>query len=102
MKSTDNLISDIITRLKNTGVCTSKRVKFRYLNHTDNKIEVSRERGEDTPIYFRELAKAIEAVRRDHKVYSEGPSRLRKHGLTHITSPLWALLHLLSLKELIT
>ncbi|MEK7775315.1 MAG: hypothetical protein AAB305_05475 [Candidatus Zixiibacteriota bacterium] len=61
---------------------------------------ISRERGKDTRIPFHKIADAIVAVRKDHKVYSEGPSRLRKHGLTHITSPLWALLHLLTLEEL--
>jgi len=100
MKPTDDLISKILTRFKKTGICTSKKVKFKYISHNDNKVEVSREKGKDTPIYFRDLARAIEAVRKDHIVYSEGPSRLRKHGLTHVTSPLWALLHLLNFKEL--
>jgi hypothetical protein len=102
VQSIDKFISEIIVRFKKQGFCKSTKVKFGYIRHTDSFVEVSREKGEDTSIYFKDIARAIEAVRKDHKVYSEGPSRLRKHGLTHITSPLWALIHMLSLKELTT
>ncbi len=74
--------------------------RFGYVERSNSYVLVSRESGKDTKIPFTKIAEAIAAVRRDPKVYSEGPSRLRQHGITHITSPLWALLHLLTLEEL--
>jgi hypothetical protein len=74
--------------------------KFGFVKRGESHVVVSRENGKDTRIPFSKIAESVSAVRRDPKVYSEGPSRLRQHGITHITSPLWALLHLLTLEEL--
>ena len=41
----------------------------------------------------------IEAVKKDVTVYVDGPDRLREFGITHINSPVWALLHLLDFDE---
>ena len=41
----------------------------------------------------------IEALQDDHTIYSAGPSSLRKYNITHLTSPVWAMLHLLPLSD---
>ena len=69
--------------------------RFGYVSETGNAVVVSRESGTDTPIPFPKIIEAVEAAKRDPKVYTDGPSALRSHGITHITSPLGALLNLL-------
>jgi len=101
MQSTDKLITEILVRFKKQGYAqVAEYNRFGFISETDNYVLVSREKGKDTKIYFNKISKAIDAVRKDHKVFTEGPSRLRKYGLTHIMSPLWALIHLLTLEEL--
>lgn len=101
MNSTEKVTSLIVERLKQKGFAQVPPLnRFGFVGQNENYIIVSREAGKDTKIYFKKLTKAIEAVRKDSKVYSKGPSSLRKYGLTHIESPLWALLHLLTLEEL--
>lgn len=101
MTVTKDITSKILTRFGRQGYTQVPGYnEFGFVSQSDTYVVISRENGRDTKIPFVKLAEAIEAVRKDSKVYSEGPSRLRKHGLTHITSPLWALLHLLTLEEL--
>lgn len=38
---------------------------------------------------------AIEAYQNNPDLYHAGPSALRDFGITHVTSPVWSLLHLL-------
>ena len=40
-------------------------------------------------------------VWKENAVYNQGPSALRKYGITHINSPIWAILHLLTINEII-
>jgi len=96
-----HIVLQIVNRFKERGYAQVPGFnRFGYVKQGNSYVVVSRETGKDTKIPFVKIAKAIEAVRKDSKVYSEGPSRLRQHGITHITSPLWAMLHLLSLEEL--
>ncbi len=74
--------------------------RFGYVRETPNAVVVSRENGQPTPIPHTKIAQAVEAVRSDPTVYDAGPSFLRDHGITHLNSPLWALLHLLTPAEL--
>lgn len=67
---------------------------FDYLSRTDTYVLVSRETGKDTKIYFNKLDVAINAVCIDNDVYNNGPSTLRAYGITHVNSPIWAILHL--------
>lgn len=101
MDTVDKILTIIVARLiqqEYTQVLGYN--KFGFVYQGDNHIVISRENGKDTKIHYRKLKAAIEAVREDTKIYSEGPSKLRQHGITHITSPLWSLLHLLTLEEL--
>jgi hypothetical protein len=74
--------------------------KFGYINITQKALVVSREDGENTRIPFAKIEEAIRAIRLNNSIYDDGPSSLRKYGITHITSPIWALVHLLSLEEI--
>ena len=100
MQSTEVVIEKIIARFKKNGYAQGPINRFGFVSQSVKHVVISRERGKNTPIPFNKIDEAIIAVRKDHKVYSEGPTRLGKHGLTHITSPLWALINLLTLGEL--
>ena len=105
-KPVDAVVAEIVRRFKSRGYsqvenCKRHYNKFGYLRETAGSVYVSREKGQDTPIPFSKISIAIEAVRKDREVYSAGPTSLRKHGITHITSPIWSLLHMLTLEELI-
>ena len=69
--------------------------KFGLIEVKANSIIVSRENGSDTPIPFKKLVSAIEAYQNSPDLYDTGPSSLRNIGLTHITSPIHSILHLL-------
>ena len=71
--------------------------RFGYLRETDNAVYVERETGKDTRVGFEYILSGIEALQDDHTIYSAGPSSLRKYDITHVTSPVWAILHLLPL-----
>lgn len=67
---------------------------FGYIGETPKAFVISRESGKDTRIPFSKLLQGIEAVQDDINVYDGGPGKLRDYGITHINSPIWALLHL--------
>ena len=72
---------------------------FSFIRETDNSVFVTREAGEDTPIPFQKILLGIEAYKLDPNLYHQGPTALRAFDITHITSPVWALLHLLEVEE---
>lgn len=72
---------------------------FGYIRETDNAVFVTREAGNDTLIPFENILKVIEAYKLKPNLYQEGPSALRDYGITHVTSPVWALLHLLKVED---
>ena len=97
----DVTVSRIVDLLESRGFAqVAGYNRFGFVERGTSHVVISRENGKDTRIPFAKIEQAVLAVRRDPKVYSEGPSRLRTHGITHITSPLWALLHLLTLNDL--
>ncbi len=69
---------------------------FGYIKETNTTVTISREEGQDTPVPFAKLIVAIEAYQNMPHLYNEGPTALRDFGITHITSPVWSLLHLLT------
>ena len=92
----------LLSRFRERGLAQVEGYnKFGYIYETDNAVIVSRERGYDTRVPLETIEKAIEAVRKDPQVYNKGPSRLTEHGITHINSPVWAILHLVELSELL-
>lgn len=71
---------------------------FGYIRETNNSVIVTREKGKDTRVPFRKILKGIEAYQLNPKLYIDGPKPLREFGITHETSPVWSLLHLLELE----
>jgi hypothetical protein len=97
----ENKIETIVERFQKMGFAQVPGYKkFGYISKTDKALTVSREKGKDTPIPYAKIEEAIKAIRLNNSVYDNGPSSLRKYGITHITSPVWALVHLLSLQEI--
>ncbi len=72
---------------------------FGYINETDNSVLVSREAGRDTRVTFKKILSGIEAFKINSALYQSGPSALQKLGITHVSSPIWSLLHLLNEDE---
>lgn len=75
--------------------------RFEYVSHTSRGVKVKRIKGTTTLIPFSRIARAVDAVRSDLGVYDRGPAALRKFGITHVTSPIWAILHLESKEQLL-
>jgi len=101
MRSDDAVIDDIIRTFEAKGMCSSRHRNFRFLRRTSESVIVERENGNEVRIPFAVLRTAIDAIRSDHTIYSGGPNRLRECGITHINSPTWALVRLLTLDRLI-
>jgi hypothetical protein len=69
--------------------------KFTYISHKDTFVLVGREKGKDTRIPFGKIIETIVNYQINPDDYDRGPGKTRDYGLTHINSPVWALLHLL-------
>ena len=72
---------------------------FGYIRETENMVYVTTETGQDTPIPFEKIKIGIEAYKSNPNLYNDGPSKLRDYGITHVTSPIWSLLHLLDISD---
>jgi hypothetical protein len=68
---------------------------FGFIEIKSNSVLVSRENGLDTSIPFSRLELAIKIFQQNPELYSSGPNALRPFGITHLNSPIYALLHLL-------
>jgi hypothetical protein len=69
--------------------------EFGFVNLTGTSVLVSRENGADTNIPLNKIITAIEGYQNNLELYNQGPSELRDLGISHITSPIHSLLHLL-------
>lgn len=72
---------------------------FEYIRETNNAVSVTREDGKDTTVLFSKIIIAIDAFKENPELYFEGPGKLRDFGITHVNSPVWSLLHLLTIEE---
>lgn len=90
------LLGKILQRFKDNGKAQVDGYNsFGYIRETENAVWVTRETGEDTPIPFMKILKGIDAYKSDISLYDKGPGALREYEITHINSPVFALLHLL-------
>lgn len=95
MKSIDEVIDKIFANARDAGEIRGapRYNKFGYIRETGGAVILMRENGNQTKVPRKVLARAIEAVRLDHSIHGKGPGALRKaSGITHVTSPTWALL----------
>ncbi len=94
------LLGKILQRFKDHGKAQVEGYNsFGYIRETENAVIVSREDGMDTSIPFSTILEGIEAFKSDISLYHKTPTLLRHLGISHVTSPVWALLHLLSEQE---
>lgn len=100
MRTIEKVRKELIQKFEDAGIAQVEGYNsFGFIRRTDSGFYVSREGGEYTYISNKILAQAIDAVRQDPSVYSGGPSKLRDFGITHVNSPLWAILHLMPINE---
>src|SRR5947207_13971926 len=74
-------------------------VRFTYVRQTAGTIIVERRTGKTATIGKSALTRALKGVRANHRLYVDGPGAPRKAGITHVTSPIYALLRLLPLNK---
>ncbi len=100
MNKSEELLNKILKRFKEKGFAQEKGYKsFGYIRETPNSVYVSREDGEDTPVTHKRLLMGINAYMQNPGLYNEGPAALRRFKITHVTSPIFALLHLIPKEE---
>ena len=76
--------------------------RFSYVEENDGTVVVTRHgTGKEAKIGKSQLAAAVRAIRGDQGLYVAGPGALQKLGITHVSSPIYALLRLLPLNKLI-
>ena len=99
----EQVLAEIVSTFRSTGLATSRQAKFRYASAPNkaHSIAVMRGNGNCVPIRHADVVRAIHAVRSDPSIYSRGPSSLREFNITHINSPVWALLRLLPLHKIV-
>jgi hypothetical protein len=91
------LLGKILQRFKDLGHAQVDGYNsFGYIRETDNAVIVTRQAGQDTPISFAKILTGIDAYKDNSTLYHSGPGALRDFGITHVNSPVFALLHLLT------
>ncbi|MBP6304270.1 MAG: hypothetical protein KBB37_03160 [Bacteroidia bacterium] len=94
------LLGKILQRLKDNGKAQVEGYNsFGYIRETENAVWVTRETGDNTPVPFDKILKGISAYQSNSILYNQGPTALREFGITHVTSPIFALLHLLEKED---
>ncbi|MDC6390976.1 hypothetical protein PP182_19980 [Maribacter sp. PR1] len=94
------LLGRILERFYGNGISKVNGYKgFEYIHETRSTVYVKRENGKEAPIAFEKIIDGIEAFQLKPELYNQGPSALRDYGITHITSPVWSLLHLLQIED---
>jgi hypothetical protein len=100
MDKSEQILLKILKRFKEKGLAQVSGYKsFGYLRETPKSVYVSREDGEDTPVSHKLLLMGIGAYLQNPSLYNEGPVELRRFKITHVTSPIFALLHLIPKEE---
>lgn len=94
------LLGKLLQRFKDKAVAKVEGYNsFGYIRETENSVLVTREAGEDTPVPFEKILKGIDAYKSNSALYQSTPTALRDFDITHVTSPVFALLHLLDKED---
>lgn len=94
------LLGKLLQRFKDQGIAQVEGYNsFHYKRETDSAVYVLRENGNEAQIPFKKLVIGIESYQANPELYYNGPSALREFDITHVNSPIWALLHLLTIEE---
>lgn len=90
------LLGRILQRFEDRGVAGDGKLNsFKYIRETESSVIVQREKRTQAVVPHKKILYAIEYYKRNQSAYSKGPAELRKAGITHVTSPIYALIHLL-------
>ncbi len=101
MRSTREVADQILQRFEDQGWSQVPNYKrFGFIRRTNAAVIVSRENGQEARVPVRKIEQGILAVRSDLTVYADGPKALKRHGITHVNSVVWSLLHLVTEAEL--
>lgn len=93
-------LGKILQRFKDQGFAQAPGLYvFKYHSENHSSVSILRENGNIVKVLFPKIIVAIEALQEDPSLYNAGPSALREFGITHITSPVYALLHLFPLED---
>lgn len=94
------LLTKILTHFKDQGKAQAPGLNtFVYVRETNSSVVVLRENGNEDSVPFSKIITGIEAFQGTPSLYHEGPSSLREFGITHVNSPIYAMLHLLEKEE---
>jgi hypothetical protein len=94
------LLGKILQRFKEQGKAQVAGYNaFLYQRETSDSVNVLREKGTEAKVTFVKILVGIEAYQENPHLYNQGPTALREFGITHITSPVYAMLHLLAKEE---
>jgi hypothetical protein len=89
-------LGKILQRFKDSGKAQVIGYNsFGYIRETESAVWVTREEGKDTPIPFNKILNGIDAYKTSIGLFHATPTALRDFGITHVTSPVFAMLHLL-------
>lgn len=93
------LLGKILQRFQDIGYAkVASYNAFKRVSETNTSVIVLREKGTEAIIPFSKILAGIKFYQENPAAYDKGPSALRKIPITHITSPVFTLLHLLPKK----
>jgi len=90
------LLGKILQILEDRGYAQVRGYfRFEFVEEGKTWVSMKRRKGTSARIPLMKILEGIKFYQRNNDSYDEGPVALRRAGLTHITSPIFALLHLL-------
>jgi len=95
-----NVANKMLSRFVEQGGAQGKRNYFGFAGNADDGVSVLRANGKKYDVKREFIVQAVEAVRKDPAIYNAGPTRLKPYINRWIYSPLWAMLHLMTLDEI--
>lgn len=90
------LLGKILQRFEDQGYAQVEGYyRFERVRETASAVTVLRQKGTRAVIPFSKIVRGVEFYQENPSWYDSGPSRLREAHILHVTSPVFALLHLL-------
>jgi hypothetical protein len=90
------LLGKILQRFEDQGYAKVDGYnRFDLVKSGETFVTVLRQKGTEAKVDFKRLLIGIDFYKENNSAYDEGPTALRRAGITHITSPVFSLLHLL-------
>lgn len=91
------LLGKILQRFEDLGYAqVPGYFRFIWVRETNNSVIALRENGKQAVVPFAKILNGIELYQKNPLHYEKGPVNLREAHILHVTSPIFALLHLLS------